>query len=81
MIECFEYLGVASGLIGWIVILAAKSRNSWFVFSKHALSDLGGPIASNAWIFNKGMMLTGFLIVFYGVYLISISQNKLSTVG
>jgi hypothetical membrane protein len=27
------------------------------------------------------MMLTGFLIVFYGVYLISISQNKFSTVG
>lgn len=81
MVERFKYLGVASSLTGWIIILAAISRNSWFVFSKNALSDLGGPTASNAWIFNKGMMLTGFLIVFYSVYLISISQSKLSSVG
>ena len=81
MVKRFRYLGIVSGLMGWVVILTSISRNSWFVFTENALSDLGGPMSLDSWVFNKGMMLTGLMIVFYGVYLISISQNKPSTLG
>jgi hypothetical membrane protein len=81
MFKNFKYFGVASGLSGWVVILTAISRNSWFVFTENALSDLGGPLASASWIFNKGLMFTGLLIICYSFYLVSISDNKPSTVG
>ena len=66
---------------GWLVILAAISRNSWFVFTENAFSDLGNPIANDPWVFNYGMIVNGVLIVIYGLYLIDVSFNKTGTVG
>ena len=81
MNERLKYLGVASGLYGWLVILLSISLNPWFVFTEHAFSDLGGKLSQVSWVFNYGMILNGMLIVAYGIYLISISGNKLMTVG
>jgi len=66
---------------GWFVILAAISRNPWFVFTENAFSDLGNPLANDPWIFNYGMMLNGLFAVLYGFYLVRISFNKTSSVG
>ena len=76
-----RYTGLVAFLGGWVVILAAISRNPWFVFTENAFSDLGNPVANDPWIFNYGMMLNGLLIVVYGFYLIHVSFNKTSSVG
>jgi hypothetical membrane protein len=81
MNERLKYLGVDSGVIGWLVILAAISLNPWFVFTEHAFSDLGGKLSQVAWVFNNGMMFNGLLIAGYGFYLVSESSNKITTVG
>ena len=74
-------MGLASMLGGWLVILAAISRNPWFVFTENAFSDLGGPYANDPWVFNIGMIINGFLIILYSLYLIEVSFNKVGTVG
>jgi hypothetical membrane protein len=81
MNERLKYLGVGSGVIGWLVILAAISLNPWFVFTEHAFSDLRGKLSQVAWVFNNGMMFNGLLIAGYGFYLVSESSNKITTVG
>lgn len=76
-----KYLGVASGLVGWLTILVSIYLNPWFVFMEHAFSDLGGILSRIPWVFNYGMMFTGVLIMGYGFYLVSQSMNKIATVG
>jgi len=80
-LDRLRVLGVVSGISGWLVILASILRNPWFVFTEHAFSDLGGPMAIDAWLFSNGMILTGLTIILYGVYLVRVSFNKLTTVG
>ena len=43
MFERSKYLGISSGLVGWIVIFIARSRNHGSFFQK-TLCDLGGPM-------------------------------------
>lgn len=80
-IDRLRVLGVASGISGWLVILASIQRNPWFVFTEHAFSDLGGSMATDAWLFSNGMILTGLMTILYGVYLVHVSFNKPTTVG
>ena len=80
-LDRLRILGVVSGISGWLVILASIQRSPWFVFTEHAFSDLGGPMATDAWLFSNGMILTGFMIVLFGIYLVHASFNKLTTVG
>ena len=80
-LDKLRYTGLVAFLGGWVVILAAISRNPWFVFTENAFSDLGNPVANDPWIFNYGMMLNGLLIILYGFYLFHVSFNKTSSVG
>jgi hypothetical membrane protein len=76
-----RYMGLASMIGGWLVIIAAISRNPWFVFTENAFSDLGNPLANDPWVFNFGMIVNGFLIILYSLYLIEVSFNKTGAVG
>jgi hypothetical membrane protein len=81
VLDCLRVLGLVSGISGWLVILVSIQRNPWFVFTEHAFSDLGGPEATDAWLFSNGMILIGLVIILYGVYLVHVSFNKPTTVG
>jgi hypothetical membrane protein len=81
MDDRFKYLGIVSGITGWLVILIAIQLNPWFVFTEYAFSDLGGRLASKPWVFNYGMMFTGLLIISYGYYLSIVSSNRVMTLG
>lgn len=76
-----HYMGWASTVSGWLVIILASSRNPWFVFTENAFSDLGATSANDPWLFNMGMILTGVMIVLYAFHLLETSINKLSRVG
>jgi len=60
-VQILKYMGLVSLISGWLVIVASIARNPWFVFIQHAFSDLGGQMTNDPWLFNNGMMLTGFL--------------------
>ncbi|MCW4012197.1 MAG: DUF998 domain-containing protein [Candidatus Bathyarchaeota archaeon] len=81
MYSRLRYMGWASIVSGWLVILLAISRNPWFVFTKNAFSDLGASSANDPWLFNVGMILTGVMIGLYSVHLFEASINKMSGVG
>jgi hypothetical membrane protein len=81
MYDKLRYMGWASMVSGWLVILLAIFRNPWFVFTENAFSDLGAASANDPWLFNVGMILTGVLIDLYAVHLLEASINKLSRIG
>ena len=73
--------GVAGAILAWVVIYLAISHNPWFVFTEHAFSDLGGPMAEDAGIFNNGLIVLGGLFILYALTLIWDAINKVETVG
>lgn len=63
-------LALVAAVLAWIVIVAAWLLNPWFNFWSDAFSDLGVPgQAEKAWVYNYGLIVTGALLVGYGVYL------------
>ncbi|MCW4038302.1 MAG: DUF998 domain-containing protein [Candidatus Bathyarchaeota archaeon] len=73
--------GVAGAILAWVVIYLAISHNPWFVFTEHAFSDLGGPMAEDAGSFNNGLIVLGGLFILYALTLIWDASNKVETVG
>jgi hypothetical membrane protein len=76
-----RYCGLAAALLAWAVFAYTISINPWFVFTEHAFSDLGGPMAIDPGIYNAGMMASGALMVLYSLRCLEDSSNKLETVG
>jgi len=73
--------GVAGAILILVVIYFAILHNPWFVFTEHAFSDLGGPMAEDPEIFNTGLILLGGLFILYALTLIQDAINKVETVG
>ena len=74
--------GLVAAVAAWLFIGAAWLLNSsWFVFTRNAFSDLGGPRSCCPGVFNYGLMVTGVLVVAFGVCLVAASRGKLETVG
>lgn len=76
-----QYMGIIAAIVAWIVILIGIWVNPWFMFTRNAFSDLGGPSARYPWIYNYGLMLTAALVLIFSIHLIQYSRNKLETVG
>jgi hypothetical membrane protein len=76
-----RYCGVAAAIVAWVIFAYNISVNPWFVFSEHAFSDLGGPLAADPNLYNAGMMVSGALIILYSLRCLEDSSNKLETVG
>ncbi len=58
------------------------SLNPWFSIRSGAFSDLGGPRAYDAWVYNvTGMMVTAVLLMIFSCSLAALSKNKVETVG
>jgi len=76
-----RYCGVAAAVVAWAVFAYTISVNPWFVFTEHAFSDLGGPMATQPGAYNAGMMASGALMILYSVRCLEDSRNKLETVG
>lgn len=79
--KVLPFTGLAVAILAWIIILLSMSYNPWFVFTKHAFSDLGGPKAENPLFYNHGMIMLGFLSLLYSLSLIRDAVNKVEAVG
>lgn len=73
--------GLVAAILTWIVIFSSIHYNSWFIFTEHAFSDLGGQASENPWIYNHGMVMLGVLMLLYSLALIKNSLNKIECVG
>jgi len=73
--------GYIAPIVYWACTIASMLRNPWFRLTSGALSDLGGPSARDAWIYNSGLMLSGFLVLLYSIALVLIARERLQVVG
>ncbi len=82
--------GVAAMVTVWAFILTSMHLNPpWFSVTANALSDLGGgnltanghPAPTDPWVYNAGLMVTAVIIVAFAGICISMSRDKLETVG
>ena len=80
-LDTLKYSGIVGGVIYWLFTFWAISRNKWFSFFEHALSDLGTAEANAPWIYNCGLMISSIFGMLFAVYLVLTSKTKLQTVG
>jgi len=76
LITLWRFSGVIAMVLAWIVIALAVLKNPWFNVFKHALSDLGGPLANTPQIYNLGLIATGITICLYSLYITYASEAK-----
>ncbi|KAA8923053.1 DUF998 domain-containing protein [Thermoplasma sp.] len=73
----------------WITILVSALLNPWFSITHNALSDLGGgnmlynghPAPALPFVYNGGMIITGFLIALFSSLGIAHSSSKVENTG
>jgi len=75
-------LSLSAVILAWIIIGASWYLNSsWFVFTRNAFSDLGGPRSCCPQLYNYGLMAVGALIVAAGIAMGRASQSLLEAWG
>ena len=75
------FLGIVAAILAWIVIGVSWRLNPWFVFTRDAFSDLGGPHACCPWIYNYGLILVGVLVSAWSIPLYYFAKTKLEAIG
>jgi len=74
--------GWLSPLVAFTAIFAATwVHRDWFTWTGHALSDLGAVDASPLWIYNVGLVTTGFLGIVFSIRLIDYLESRISQAG
>jgi hypothetical membrane protein len=63
----YALFGILAPLIAIIFIAASIALSPWFSWGSNALSDLGHSARDVAPLFNFGLLLCGFLIIFYSI--------------
>ena len=77
--EFVRYSGIMAAVLAWVVIAISISVNPWFVFTKNAFSDLGGPHAVDPWIYNYGLIITSVFVDLYSINLLLNSRNRIES--
>ncbi len=80
-LRLIRYSGIIAALLAWLIIFLSITINSWFIFTKNAFSDLGGPTAKDPWLYNYGLIIVAIFTFLYGIYLVIVSQDKVEIVG
>jgi len=86
LIFVFSIIAIISA---WLTIFIAIHFNPWFSVTKNALSDLGGgnminnnhPAPLYPYIYNYGMIITGFFLFLFSSMVIMNSKNKIEITG
>ncbi|WP_243676060.1 DUF998 domain-containing protein [Vulcanisaeta distributa] len=75
--QFLTYTGIIAAVLAWLFIAISISVNPWFIFTKNAFSDLGGPYATDPpWIYNYGLIITSVFVDLYSINLLLVSRNK-----
>jgi hypothetical membrane protein len=76
-VEVSGVCGILAPIVAFACILSAIAFYPQFSWTDDALSDLGIVSGATAIFFNYGLMITGFLIILFGVGLPVLFGNKL----
>jgi len=79
IVKALRFFGILAALTAWAVIFLSISVNPWFIFTRDAFSDLGGPNANMPWIYNYGLIITGLIIILYSFAQLNDSTNKIES--
>lgn len=64
----YALFGILGPLVAIVFIATAIVSSPWFSWGENALSDLGNSVGSDAAsTFNFGLLLTGFITIFYSM--------------
>ncbi len=75
-------LGIVAAVLAWIVIGITWWLNSdWFVWTRDAYSDLGGPHSCCPWAYNYGLIAVGIIMIVFGTVAASVLPGKLGGIG
>ena len=81
-IRVLLFLGPSVAVAAWLVILASIWLNQdWFIYTRHAFSDLGGPRSCCPGLYNYGLIVLGTLFSLYGIGVTIRARAKLGVVG
>ncbi len=76
------YFGVLAIVIAFsTIIVTTHLHSNWFLWTEHALSDLGALGEDYAIVFNLGMTLTGLFGIIFGIGLLKRLEQFISKVG
>ncbi len=76
------HLGPLGVLAAWLVIGVSWWLNrGWFVFTRDAYSDLGGPGACCPLVYNLGLILVGMLLVGFGICVAMAAERRVGVAG
>ncbi len=73
--------GVIASAVFWVFTLVSIGYNEWFDFYRHAFSDLGGPRASNPWVYNVGLLIASFFVLLLSIDMMLVSRTRVGVVG
>lgn len=80
-INFFRYLGLLGIVLFWLIVLVSVILNPWFIFTRDAFSDLGGPQANASYIYNYGLVMLGVMLFLFSLWLASRAEDKLGLIG
>ncbi|MGB9785959.1 MAG: DUF998 domain-containing protein [Infirmifilum uzonense] len=60
-------------------VLVSASQNTWWSLIRNAFSDLGGPRATDPWIFNWTLIISGILYILYSMGVLAYSRSRLDS--
>jgi hypothetical membrane protein len=76
-VEVSGICGILAPIVAFACILSAIAFYPQFSWTNDALSDLGIVSGATAILFNSGLMISGFLIILFGIGLPVLLGNKL----
>ncbi len=77
-----RYLGGSVVGVPWVLFALCYALNPWFVVTRDALSDFGGPPAGAvAWVYNVGLVLIAVIIGLFSLGLVVTSRDKVQVCG
>ncbi|MEM0121168.1 MAG: DUF998 domain-containing protein [Thermoprotei archaeon] len=76
-----RYFGLTAAVLAWVIIALCVAANPWFVFTRNAFSDLGGPRSTVPWLYNYGLMAVGVLVFLYAAHMARLGANRVEVVG
>ncbi|BCU68331.1 hypothetical protein HS7_17680 [Sulfolobales archaeon HS-7] len=80
-VSFLRYTGIFAAVLAWVIIGLCVVINPWFKLTVNAFSDLGGPRATDPYLYNVGLIVVALFTALYGSYLVYLSQNKVETVS
>ncbi|MBP1448973.1 MAG: DUF998 domain-containing protein [Thermoproteus sp.] len=79
--RALKYSGLLASATFWAFTAASIAANPWFNFLRDAFSDLGGPRASQPWIYNAGLVVSAVFLALFSLHMVWASRNKVEAVG